>query len=101
LTNKYTAFLPQIFVLFGTGAVSPPPSPTHWGEGRLIGPPHDIRYFSINNLLNKLISLGGPIIPPFLDCWCSALEIMHKTSGLEVPPEEVKNQKNSQFFKIF
>jgi hypothetical protein len=61
MMNKHTAFVPQIFVLFGTGAVSPPPPPTKWREGGLIGPPRDIRYFSIYYLHNKL-----------LDCWCSA-----------------------------
>jgi hypothetical protein len=57
--NKHIAFSPRIFVLFGAGAVPPPPPPTQWGEGGLIGPPSDIRYFSIYNLHNKLMSLGG------------------------------------------
>jgi hypothetical protein len=56
--NKHTAFLLQIFFLFETGAVPPPPPPTQWGEGGLIGPSRDIRYFSIYNLHNKLMSLG-------------------------------------------
>jgi hypothetical protein len=50
--------LPQIFVLFGTGAVPSPPHPTQWGEGGLIGPPRDIRYFLIYNL-HKAYVTGG------------------------------------------
>jgi hypothetical protein len=35
----YEQHTAQIFVLFGTGAVSPSPPSTQWGEGGLIGPP--------------------------------------------------------------
>ncbi len=37
--------------------------------------------------------MGGSNQTLFLDCWCSAQEIMHKTTVLVVPPEEVKNHK--------
>ncbi len=48
----------QIFVLFGTGAVPPPPPSTQWGEGGLIGPPSDIRYFSIYIYIISLCHWG-------------------------------------------